>query len=146
MQARRPVRRFGDSGCLRPGVSERHLASRAGVGGLRVQPVSGVCRGENYSKRLAGTLRERGLTMNTRELNFILKACEESQNRTDDPVRDDYKKMGTLFELCALVPLLTAYVIVDSSVHCCHIRFGDCQSNSTPKKPLTPAEDVHEFI
>ncbi|XP_036124787.1 uncharacterized protein FAM241A isoform X4 [Molossus molossus] len=97
MQARRPVRRFGDSGCLRPGVSERHLASRAGVGGLRVQPVSGVCRGENYSKRLAGTLRERGLTMNTRELNFILKACEESQNRTDDPVRDDYKKMGTLF-------------------------------------------------
>nr|KAF6500021.1 hypothetical protein HJG59_004907 [Molossus molossus] len=25
------------------------------------------------------------------------QACEESQNRTDDPVRDDYKKMGTLF-------------------------------------------------
>ncbi|KAF6129998.1 family with sequence similarity 241 member A [Phyllostomus discolor] len=38
---------------------------------------------------------------------------EESQNHAGDPVGDDYKKMGTLF------------------VHCCHTKFGNCQSNNT---------------
>nr|KAF6391952.1 family with sequence similarity 241 member A [Pipistrellus kuhlii] len=40
--------------------------------------------------------------------------CEESQNHAGDPVGDDYKKMGTLF------------------VHCCHVKFGNCQSSNTP--------------
>ncbi|XP_036198982.1 uncharacterized protein FAM241A isoform X4 [Myotis myotis] len=40
--------------------------------------------------------------------------CEESQNNAGDPVGDDYKKMGTLFD------------------NCCHIKFGNCQSSNTP--------------